>query len=117
MKNTKISMYNTSLLVGSIFLQSFSFLSIKYATIYDGFYSTVLLLLAFLLLGIRAIIWQILLRFTELSKVYPYASLVQILILIYSVVLFHETVTLYNIIGLIIILSGIYYISKENANE
>lgn len=102
------------LLISSIFLQSFSFLSIKISTTQEDFYIIVFLLLAFFFLGARAIVWQILLKTIELSKVYPYASLVQILILIYSSAFFDESVTIYNIIGLVIMLSGISYMSLKN---
>ncbi len=110
----KISSNALFLLISSIFLQSFSFLSIKLSTLYDGVYIIVFLVLAFLFLGTRAIVWQILLKSVELSKIYPYASLVQVLILIYAVVFFHEPVTVYNITGLVIMLSGISYMSRKN---
>jgi len=80
----------------------------------EGFYVISLLILAFFFLGTRAIVWQILLKTIELSKIYPFASLVQVLILIYSVVFFHEHINLYNIIGLVIMLSGIYYMSRKD---
>ena len=102
------------LLISSIFLQSFSFLSIKLSTMQEGFYLIALLFIAFFFLGARAIVWQILLKTIELSKIYPFASLVQILILIYSVVFFHEHINIYNIVGLIIMLSGIYYMSRKD---
>ena len=109
----KITDHTFFLLISSIFLQSFSFLSIKFSTMGEGFYIIALLALAFLFLGVRAIVWQILLKTVELSKIYPYASLVQVLILIYSVAIFHENVTASNIIGLLIMLSGIYYMSNK----
>lgn len=113
-KKLNIFKNTTFLLISSIFLQSFSFLSIKFSTMQEGFYAIVLLLLAFFFLGSRAVVWQVLLRNIELSKIYPYASLVQILILIYAVVFFHETINIYNIIGTIIMLSGIYYMSRKD---
>lgn len=81
---------------------------------HEGFYTLMLLMLAFFFLGTRAIIWQMLLKHIELSKIYPFASLVQVLILIYSVVIFNENVTVTNIIGLIIMLNGIYYMSRKD---
>jgi len=80
----------------------------------EGYYVVLLLVLAFFFLGTRAIVWQKLLKTIELSKIYPYASMVQILILIYSVVLFDENISLYNIAGLLIMLSGIYYIASKD---
>ena len=116
MNNIKTSINSITLLVFSIFLQSFSFLSIKYATLNEGFYTVALVAIAFLFIASRAIVWQILLKYVELSIVYPYASLVQVLILSYSVILFGETITIYNLLGLAMMLSGIYYMSKENSN-
>lgn len=114
MKNTINITYNPKLLVLSIFLQSFSFLSIKFSTMQEGISALMLLILAFFFLLARAIIWQILLKTVELSKVYPFASLVQVLILIYAVLFFHESITIYNVVGLVIMLSGISYMSQKN---
>ena len=115
MTNYKLQLLNNTafLLISSIFLQSFSFLSIKYSTMQEGLTVFILLGIAFIFLGARAVVWQMLLKFVELSKIYPYAALVQILILLYSVVLFHENVTVYNILGLGLMLSGIYYMSQK----
>ena len=104
----------TFLLVSSVFLQSFSFLSIKFSTMQEELYTLILLVLAFFFLGARAIVWQMLLKHIELSKIYPFASLVQVLILIYSVMIFNENVTITNLIGFIIMLSGIYYMSRKD---
>lgn len=114
--NKKFKIWDNTLflLTSSIFLQSFSFLSIKYSTMQTGLYLIILLGLSFFFLAMRALVWQILLKSVELSKIYPLASLVQVLILIYSAVLFNENVTITNVIGLIIMLTGIYYMSSKN---
>ena len=65
---------------------------------------------AFVFFGIRAYLWQLLLKVTPLSKIYPFASLVQVLILLYAVCLFNEDVTLNQIIGLSIMISGLFVI-------
>lgn len=101
------------LLALSIFLQSFSFLSIKFSTQQsENLYILLWLLLAFLFIGARAIIWQKLLLVTELSKIYPYTSLVQVLIFFYAVVFFHESVMFHHILGLLIMLTGLVLITK-----
>ena len=102
------------LLTGSIFLQSFSFLSIKFSTQETGLLVWAYLLMALFFLVFRAIIWQILLRYVALSKIYPYTAFVQVLILIYSVTFFDESITLYNILGLLTMLVGIFYMSKKD---
>lgn len=99
-------------LVASIFLQSFSLLSIKISTLQTGVFAFVLLLVAFGFIGLRTICWQYLLESEDLSRVYPYASFVQVLILLYAAILFNEPVTLLNIVGLIMMLGGIFYMSR-----
>lgn len=101
------------LLLVTIFLQSFSFLSIKYSTLQTGIISLLFLGFAIGFLGLRAILWQYLLRIADLSHVYPFAALVQPLILIYAVVLFNETVTPTNIAGLLVMLAGVYFMSRQ----
>ena len=113
MKNLKQLNNSVILLTFTIFLQSFSLLSIKYSTLNSGLTSIALLLLAFLFMVMRAILWQYTLRLTELSRVYPFASLVQVLILIYAVVLFKEVITMNNVIGFLIMLTGIFFISRD----
>lgn len=100
------------LLIITIFLQSFSFLSIKLSTIETGIFAFALLIAAFIFIGLRSILWQHLLIGDELSKIYPYTSLVQILILIYAVFLFNEPIAFNNLIGLVMMLSGIFYMSR-----
>jgi multidrug transporter EmrE-like cation transporter len=109
-----INMLNNAwlLLVLSIFLQSFSFLSIKYATLTNGIYALVYLLIAIFFILFRAWIWQIVLKNFSLSKAYPFASLVQILIFIYAVVFFHETIMPHHFMGLLIMLTGLALIAK-----
>lgn len=108
--NTSINKINFIIL--AIFLQSFSFLNIKYASIYEN-YSLILLGVAFTFIVLRAYIWQIILKHNELSRVYPFNSLVQILIFIYAVVLFDETVSFWNIIGLGFMIYGIILLGKD----
>jgi len=96
-----------------VFLQSLSFLSIKYASAYPTL-SIILMILAFAFILTRAYVWQIILQYNELSRVYPFNSLVQVLIFLYAVFLFHETITLTNIMGLILMITGLYFIGKKN---
>jgi len=111
MKLAKFS--NPTLLLSlTIFIQSFSFLSIKYSTLQTGFVSFLLLIVAFGFLGLRAILWQNLLKLADLSHIYPFAALVQVLILFYAIMLFNEPVTLNNVIGLLVMLTGIYFMSR-----
>ncbi|WP_419767383.1 EamA family transporter [Arcobacter sp.] len=99
------------LITFGIFLQSFSFLSIKYASTYEA-YSLVLLGIAFIFIVSRAYIWQIVLKHNELSRVYPFNSLVQVLIFVYAVIFFEESVNLWHVLGLGLMMIGLYIIGK-----
>lgn len=68
--------------------------------------------MGFFFIGLRAIFWQHLLKLVDLSSVYPYAAFVQVLILLYAVVLFDEAITLNNLVGLAIMLAGVFFISR-----
>lgn len=102
------------LLATSIFLQSFSFLSIKFATQQHGLATLALMGLAFVFLGSRAILWQWLLARRPLSFIYPFASLVQILILLYAIFLFGENVGLHQFFGFVIMIIGLVVISLDH---
>lgn len=99
------------LIILGVLLQSFSFLSMKYASIYTG-YSLALLGIAFLFIASRAYIWQIVLKHNELSRVYPFNSLVQVLIFVYAVVLFGESANSWHVVGLGLMIIGLYIIGK-----
>lgn len=100
------------LLAASVFIQSFSFLSLKVSTLVSGLWSGALLLLAFLFLGLRAALWQSLLRRSDLSQVYPFSALVQVLILVYAVVLFNEPVAMNHLAGLALMLGGTVVLAR-----
>jgi multidrug transporter EmrE-like cation transporter len=99
-------------LVVSILLQSFSALTIKYASMASGSMSIFLLSFAFVFIVIRAVVWQYVLSRFPLSFVYPFTSLVQVLILIYAVFLFDETVSFFQMIGFVMMLIGLTVIAK-----
>jgi len=103
------------LLFITIILQSFSLLSIKYSTLESGYFSLALLVMAFGFIGLRAVFWQYALKLSDLSHMYPFASLVQVLVFLYAVVLFKEAITLNNVIGLGVMMSGVYFMSRKSA--
>ena len=64
----------------------------------------------------QAFVWQMSLRHYDLSFVYPFVSLVNFVILFLSYVLFHESITIANIAGLLVISAGIYLMSRESVD-
>lgn len=110
MKTQKIN--NIGFIVLTILLQSLSSLSMKYASIYDSL-KLIFLGAAFALMVTRAYTWQRVLKHNELSRVYPFNSLVQVLILVYAALLFGEEITLWHIFGLILMMCGVILLGKN----
>jgi small multidrug resistance pump len=84
----------------------------KFASLETGLIVEIYIGIAMFFMGLRAIVWQFLLKLVDLSIVYPFASLVQILVLVYAVLIFNEVVTIFNIIGLFLMLCGVFYMSR-----
>lgn len=67
---------------------------------------------AFVCLGVYAVIWQQLIQRTDLSTAYACKGLTVIYGLVWGVLLFRETVSIYNIVGALIILVGVYVVGR-----
>ena len=93
----------------SLIIQSLSSVFIKYAGKYETLSKDFIFyyVLAVGCLGVFAIMWQLLLELIPLTTAYLRKGILYILILIWSVILFKEHVTIQNIIGSIIIIAGI----------
>lgn len=75
----------------------------------NAFYISSLLCLA-----LQAIVWQMALKHYDLSFAYPFISLVNFIILASSFLLFNESITFGNIVGLVIISCGVLLLSRES---
>ena len=62
---------------------------------------------------LQAIVWQQALKHYHLSFAYPFMSLVNFVILFPAFLLFNESITSMNIIGLVVISAGIYVLSRD----
>lgn len=71
-------------------------------------------ILSIICMILQAIVWQQALRYYQLSFAYPFMSLVNFVILLYAYILFDESITITNIIGLLIISSGVYFLSRDD---
>ena len=93
----------------SLVLQSLSSVFFKYAGQFETLSPEFIFyyVIAVGCLGVFAIMWQFLLELIPLTTAYLRKGILYILILIWSVILFNETVTINNIIGSIIIIAGI----------
>lgn len=65
------------------------------------------------LMGLYAIIYQQLIKYVPLSMAYSLKGIVIIFNLLWAMIIFKEGVTIWNFIGSIIILTGIYIVGKN----
>lgn len=109
---------NAKLLVG-IFLTYllYSCISIvskttSYYTLSPQFFGLVALLL--FLMGAYAIVYQQLIKRAPLSKIYSLRGIIVIYNLLWAAIVFKESITIFNILGSILILCGIYIVGKND---
>ncbi|MEE8637996.1 MAG: EamA family transporter [Candidatus Margulisiibacteriota bacterium] len=63
--------------------------------------------------GMSAIFWLVVLSRLELSLVYPMVSVAYILVAFFSLVFFKENVTLVRWLGMLVIVMGVFLISRS----
>ena len=63
--------------------------------------------------GLSAILWLVVLSRLELSLVYPMVSVAYILVALFSWFLFKENVTLVRWLGILVIVLGVFLISRS----
>lgn len=103
----------------AILFQASSAVFSKYASMSVGGFtpvavlSNVFYISSLACLVLQALVWQQALRHYELSFAYAFLSLVNFIVLASSYLLFKESITAANVVGLAIISCGIYLISKK----
>ncbi len=89
-------------------VSNYEFLSFKFILFY---------LLDFAVLGIYAILWQQLLKRFELSIAYANKAMTLLWSLLWSVILFHERVTLPKVFGVILVIAGTIILNWPGKDE
>jgi multidrug transporter EmrE-like cation transporter len=107
-------------LIISIFIQAFGAICTKYAAdmnlseLFLGIRVDFILYLIILVsMGMQVIVWQYALKFYSLSFAYPFRSLVSFIVLFSAVLLFNETITIMNIVGLSVITIGVFCLAHD----
>lgn len=108
----KFSVTTWVLIFCAIILQSTSFIFLKYATLANSVWCKIFFIAALIALFFRAVIWQKLISHNELSKIYPFNCINQLIILMFSTLLFNELITINNFIGVLMMMFGVYLVSK-----
>lgn len=112
-KNEKLKVIIILLLVNLLY--SGVSVGVKYTSMQQTFSVPYFLCISavFALLGTYAILWQQILKRVEITLAYMFKATTIIYILLFSVLLFHETITLWNTIGALIIVIGIVLYVKS----
>jgi len=111
-RTNNIGLYSALILANAIY--AFEPVFVKLAALQEAFSFTYFVYMACAVgvLGIYAVIWQQIIKRTEISRAYMFKGTVLIFVLILSVLLFGEKITLPNIIGATMIVCGIVLFSK-----
>lgn len=99
-----IAIYTLST-VAAKFASLNEFLSFKFILFYG---------IEILILGIYAIFWQQIIKKFELSVAYANRAMSLLWSVLWAIVFFHETITIKNIIGVIIVIIGTIIVNKDD---
>lgn len=108
-------------LIGAlVLLQAFTVVFIKKAALSTAETSSIFQVLfnifyiiSLVFFGLRSIFWQIVLLRNPISKYYPMLSLNYILLLLLGYWIFGENISTYNIAGTILIIFGVFQMSRK----
>jgi len=68
-------------------------------------------------LAVYAVLWQQIIKRFELSVAYANRSMAVVWSMVWAVVFFHDTITLQNIVGVLLVVVGMLIVNSENAKE
>ena len=88
----------------------------KYASTYEFLSLNYIIIFALMIinLGVYAILWQQAIKPFNASVAYSNKSVTTIWTLIFSAIIFDERITIYNIIGTVMIILGVVLVTSEN---
>lgn len=87
-----------------------NFSSIQFSTFLVKLFTSPFVVIGIGFYAISTIVWLMILSRVSLSTAYPVLSLGYIFILLSSVLFLKESITLYHVIGVLLIIAGIYFI-------
>lgn len=103
------------LLQGVIIIYTISSVMSKEASAGDGSIVRFLFFfgMEFVLLGVYALLWQQMIKRFELSVAYANRSMAVVWSMVWAVVFFHDTITLKNIAGVLLVVAGTVIINTD----
>ena len=122
MNNTqakKIDLKTILILQMAVLFYTLSSAAGKFASAYDflSFPFIALYGVEIAILGIYAIIWQQIIKRVDLSIAYTNRSMSLMWSMIWSFFLFHEAITIQNVVGSMIIIVGVMIVNSEKEGE
>lgn len=117
-QSKKVGLRDILLLQAIVVIYTLSGVAGKFASGY-GFLTLGFVLcygIEIMILGVYAILWQQIIKKFDLSVAYANRSIALLWSMIWAVLLFHETVTVKNLIGVAIVIVGTMIVNGE-ANE
>jgi multidrug transporter EmrE-like cation transporter len=107
-------------LILSIIIQAFGAVLTKYAAEWNSSdliqgirVDLIFYLIILVCMGLQVVVWQYALKYYSLSFAYPFRSLVSFIVLFSAVLLFNETISLMNILGLSVITLGVFFLASD----
>lgn len=87
---------------------SVSLFSVKFILLYG---------VEILILGIYAVLWQQIIKKTDIFVAYANKGTSLLWSLLWAIILFSEKITLFNVIGIIIVMTGVILISTDSGGN
>ncbi len=70
-----------------------------------------------LILGVYALVWQQIIKKVELSMAFANRSLSLLWSMLWSTCIFHETITLQNMLGIVVVIVGVLLVNTNGKEE
>lgn len=114
-KNKKISWKLIAALQAVVMIYTLSSVAAKFASGQEPMSFGFLLFygIEICILGIYAILWQQIIKRCDLSVAYANRSMAILWSLIWTIVFFHETLTMKNILGVLIVFAGTMVVNSD----
>ena len=111
----KLSLRSLLAVQGAVILYSFADIAAKYASRHAFLTGPYVLWIGaeFLILGLYALAWQQIIKRTDISVAYSNRAAAVVWTTLWAALLFHETITPKNIVGICILFAGIWMVNRD----
>ncbi|MDE7205504.1 MAG: EamA family transporter [Lachnospiraceae bacterium] len=106
---------NIALLQGVIIIYTISSVMSKEASASGGdlLRFSFFFVMEFVMLGVYALLWQQMIKRFALSVAYSNRSMAVVWSMVWAVIFFHDTITIQNIVGVVLVVAGIWIINTD----